>query len=110
MRAMLTAFEIVEGLRGTNAAARFFGVKPPSVTEWVKNGAIPEDKLIRKAALLEEHVAGFTRRDQFPSICEEIWPELAPQPVPHGQPPHQCASAPAPHAGAVAGQGARVAD
>lgn len=73
---MLSASEIIERLNGTNAAARFFGVKPPSVTEWVRNGAIPEDKLIRKAALLEQCVLGFSRRDQFPATCDEIWPEL----------------------------------
>jgi DNA-binding transcriptional regulator YdaS (Cro superfamily) len=74
---MLSASQIVNGLDGTSAAARFFGVKPPSVSEWVKNGAIPEDKLIRKAASLERRVEGFHRRTQFPDCYQEIWPELA---------------------------------
>lgn len=71
-----TAAQIVAGLGGTNAASRFFGVKPPSVTEWVKNAAIPEDKLIRKAALLEQTLPEFSRRAQFPDKYGEIWPEL----------------------------------
>ena len=79
---MLSASEIVEGLDGTNAAARFFGVKPPSVSEWVKRGLIPEDKLIRKAAALERELPGrFDRRTQWPDTFREIWPELGEQPV-----------------------------
>lgn len=74
---MLSAHEIVVRLEGTNAAARFFGVKPPSVTEWVRNGAIPEDKLIRRAAALERCIPSFSRQDQFPQSFQEIWPELA---------------------------------
>jgi DNA-binding transcriptional regulator YdaS (Cro superfamily) len=74
---MLNAAEIVEALDGTNAAARFFGVKPPSVSEWVKKGEIPEDKLIKKAASLERALNGkFTRRSQWPDTFGEIWPEL----------------------------------
>lgn len=73
---MLSATQIIEGLDGTNAAARFFRVKPPSVTEWLKNGAIPQDKLIRQAARLERRIPGFSRRQQFPDEYLEIWPEL----------------------------------
>lgn len=74
---MISATELIEGLGGTNAAARFFGVKPPSVTAWSKAGVIPEDKLIRKAAALERALPGrFSREDQWPDECREIWPEL----------------------------------
>jgi len=76
MQAMRSAAEIIDHLGGTNEAARFFGVKPPSVTGWVRNGVIPEDRLIRKAAALEKAIPGFTRRDQFPVTYHEIWPEL----------------------------------
>lgn len=77
---MLNAAEIVEGLEGTNAAARFFGVSPPSVSEWLKKGAIPEDKLIRRAALLEGRLPGrFSRQAQWPETFQEIWPEIARQ-------------------------------
>ncbi len=74
---MLNASEIVDGLKGTNAAARFFGVQPPSVSEWVKKGVIPDDRLLRKAALLEECCPGFSRRTQWPDAFRQIWPELA---------------------------------
>lgn len=75
---MLTASEIVEGLGRTNAAARFFDVKPPSVTEWIKKGAIPDEKLIRRAGALERALPGrFSRRTQWPDCYHEIWPELA---------------------------------
>lgn len=73
----MNAAEIVKALDGTNAAARFFGVRPPSVTEWCKNGVIPDDRLIRKAALLERRLPGmFSRREQWPDTHHEIWPEL----------------------------------
>jgi hypothetical protein len=78
---MLNAVEIVGDLGGTNAAARFFGVQPPSVSEWVKKGEIPEDKLIRKAATLEKQLPRFHRRSQWPETYHEIWPELAPMPA-----------------------------
>lgn len=90
---MLTATQIVAHLSGTNAAARFFGVKPPSVTAWMKKGEIPEGKLLRKAAALERCIPGlFSRRDQWPHEYGEIWPELAD------------AVAPAPTATATAGE------
>lgn len=74
---MRTAAEIVSDLGGTNEAARFFGVKPPSVTDWVKKGEIPDDRLVRKAAKLEERLPGkFSRRTQWPQEFAEIWPEL----------------------------------
>ena len=78
MAPMLSAPQIVDALGGTNAAARFFGVKPPSVTEWLRNGVIPEDKLLRRAAVLEQQVPGFTRQGQFPEVWSDIWPELRP--------------------------------
>lgn len=78
---MLTAAEIIDRLDGTNAAARFFGVAPPSVSEWVRKGCIPEDRLIRKAALLEQRVEGFDRRTQWPESFRDIWPELTGNPA-----------------------------
>lgn len=74
---MLTASQIVEILGGTNATARFFGVKPPSVCKWVTNGVIPEGKLLKRAAALERSYPDrFSRQSQWPSDCHEIWPDL----------------------------------
>jgi len=73
----LTAHEIVRVLGGTNATARFFGVRPPSVSGWLERGAIPDDRLITMAASLEAHTAGrFSRKRQWPDRYLVIWPEL----------------------------------
>lgn len=73
-----SAAEIVKILGGVNATARFFGLKPPSVTEWVKVGVVPDERLIPKAALIESVSGGeFSRIAQFPDRWREIWPELA---------------------------------
>lgn len=44
MHKELTADEIIDALGGTSETARFFGIKPPSVSEWRKNG-IPSVQL-----------------------------------------------------------------
>ena len=73
-----SAAEIVKILGGVNATARFFGLKPPSVTEWVKVGVVPDERLIPKAALIETLSKGdFNRAAQFPDRYQEIWPEYA---------------------------------
>lgn len=72
-----TAAEIVALLGGTNAAARFFKVKPPSVSVWLREQSIPDERLIPMAASIERESSGrFTRRDQWPDRYAEIWPEL----------------------------------
>ena len=72
-----TAAEIVALLGGTNAAARFFQVKPPSVSVWLRENTIHDDRLVSKAALLEQKTGGeFSRRKQWPDRYSEIWPEL----------------------------------
>lgn len=77
-----SAAEIVKILGGVNATARFFGLKPPSVTEWVKVGEVPEERLIPKAASIETLSGGdFSRAGQFPDRYLEIWPELAIDPA-----------------------------
>lgn len=74
---MKSAAEIVKILGGVNATARFFGLRPPSITEWVKGGVVPDERLIPKAALIEVISKGeFTRAAQFPGRYLEIWPEL----------------------------------
>lgn len=72
-----TASEIVRALGGTNAAARFFGVRPPSVSGWLRAGLIPDERLIPYAAKLEREPAiEFSRLAQWPERAAEIWPEL----------------------------------
>lgn len=79
----LTAKQIVQLLGGTNAAARFFGVRPPSVTYWLNHNVIPDERLIPFAAELESKTAGsFARSVQWPERWRRIWPEMA---APAGQ-------------------------
>ena len=74
-----TASEIVKALGGTNAAARFFGVRPPSVSGWLRADLIPDERLIPYAAKLERQPGiEFSRLAQWPERAAEIWPELAP--------------------------------
>jgi len=73
-----TASEIVRALEGTNAAARFFGVRPPSVSGWLRVDAIPDERLMPIAAELEAQTKGwFSRATQWPDRWQRIWPELA---------------------------------
>lgn len=37
---------VIERLGGTAAVAAIFGIKPPSVSEWKKDGAIPSARLM----------------------------------------------------------------
>lgn len=94
MRAMsMTAFEIVSMLDGPNAAGRFFDVSPPSVIGWLRASAIPEGRLIERAAELEKaYPERFNRKAQWPHKFEKIWPELAAATAPEikpEQPPAQ---------------------
>lgn len=74
----MTSDEFLDALGGTFIVARLLGIKPPSVTGWRGRSVfgIPEDKLIRLAPVSEERGIA-TRRELLPSICEQIWPELA---------------------------------
>ena len=72
-----TATELIEILGGTNAVARLFSVRPPSVTGWRRDG-IPADKRIRMAPLIEKVTGGrIDRVTMFPDDWHRIWPELA---------------------------------
>ena len=80
---LLTAPEIIVLLGGLNAASRFFGVKPPSVSGWLESESIPEGRLIKKAAELEQAIPDgkFSRREQWPYEYRSIWPELDGPPI-----------------------------
>jgi hypothetical protein len=80
--------EIINRLGGTNAVARKALVRPPSVSEWKRNG-IPEERLVLLAFDIER-VLGIPRWKLLPKRWTSIWPELigtegAP-PVPANEP------------------------
>lgn len=76
----MTPEKIIDGLGGTSAVARFFDIRPPSVSDWKKSG-IPDDKLIRLAPLVEQKGIA-TRKELFPNDWHLIWPELVtPEPA-----------------------------
>lgn len=78
---MLKAPEIITLLGGPHAAGRFFGVKPPSVMGWIGSGVIPEGRLLKRAAKIEQlHPGAFSRREQWPDEYLDIWPEMAAAP------------------------------
>lgn len=82
--------KIIDELGGTKVLAEFFNIRPPSVSEWRKNG-IPKDRLICLAPMCEQR--GFaSRKTLFPEEWRRIWPELigiegAPE-VPAGESTH----------------------
>lgn len=57
--------EVIEALHGTSAVARICNVKPPSVSEWRRNGRFPEAKC--PAIELES-------KGQYP--CEVLRPDV----------------------------------
>lgn len=73
-----TSTEIVQALGGTYKAAKFFNVKPPSVSAWLEKGVIPDERLIPYAARLEVTLQGrFARLAYWPQRPKDIWPDLA---------------------------------
>lgn len=73
---LMDSSQLIDALGGTTVVATLLNVKPPSVHAWRK-GAIPDDKLIRLAPVLEK--AGvITRKELFPLDWQAIWPELVP--------------------------------
>jgi hypothetical protein len=68
--------EFIKALDGTNAVAKYLGIKPPSVSGWREKGVIPEGKLIRLAPYAESRGVK-SRRELFPQDWAQIWPELA---------------------------------
>lgn len=56
---------IISTLGGLTAVAKLCGVKPPSVHEWVKRGAIPADRCEQ----IERATGGAVR-------CEDLRPDL----------------------------------
>lgn len=70
------AEKIIKLLGGVCAVAKRLGIKPPSVSGWLKDG-IPKDKLIILALDIERLSKGkYTRKSLLPDCYAEIWPEL----------------------------------
>lgn len=71
----MTADALIEAVGGTSFVAEFFGIKPPSVSEWRTNGFIPEGRLVQ-LALLAEKKGVATRKSLFPESFHRFWPDL----------------------------------
>lgn len=77
----MTDPEIIQLLGGVNAVARMLDIKPPSVSDWLKDG-IPEGRLRDLAGQIEIKSAGrFSRRTRWPDKYAFYWPELAQAPA-----------------------------
>ena len=73
----MTDAEIIELLGGVTVVARYFEIKPPSVSGWLETG-IPEVRLMALAPQLELRSNGrFTRKARWPETYSFFWPELA---------------------------------
>lgn len=82
----MTDPEIIELLGGVNAVARALRIKPPSVSDWLKDG-IPEGRLRDLAGQIEIKSNGrFSRRARWPDMYTFYWPELASGPANTAQP------------------------
>ena len=81
----MTDPEIIHLLGGVNAVARMLDIKPPSVSDWLKDG-IPEGRLRDLAGQIELKSNGrFTRRERWPDKYAFYWPELAQTPASSAQ-------------------------
>ena len=77
----MTDPEIIHLLGGVNAVARMLDIKPPSVSDWLKDG-IPEGRLRDLAGQIEIKSDGkFSRRERWPDKYAFYWPELAQAPA-----------------------------
>lgn len=64
-------------LGGVKAVSRKTGVSVQAVNKWKLQNAIPVDKLMMLAALIEKESHGLvTRQDMFPRSWMWVWPEL----------------------------------
>lgn len=73
----MTDQDIIKTLGGVNAVARLLGVRPPSVSNWLKRG-IPDSRLREMGAQIEIKSGGaFSRKERWPENYAIYWPELA---------------------------------
>jgi hypothetical protein len=72
----LTPNQIIDLLGGTKQVSNMAKVSQAAVTHW-RTGAIPEGKLVKLAASIEEKTCGLiSRKTLFPHDWQKIWPEL----------------------------------
>jgi len=70
---LITASTLVDFLGGTTAVAESLDIKPPSVSDWRKNG-IPRSRVLELALIHGRQVA--SRDDLAPGRWHHIWPGL----------------------------------
>lgn len=80
MNLNLTHQQIIGLLGGVKAVSRKTNVSVQAVNKWKLQDAIPVDKLMMLAALIEKESHGLvTRQDMFPKSWMWVWPELMPK-------------------------------
>ena len=80
MNLNLTHQQMIGLLGGVKAVSRKTGVSVQAVNKWKLQNAIPVDKLMMLAALIEKESHSLvTRQDMFPKSWMWIWPELVPK-------------------------------
>ena len=77
MNLNLTHQQMIGLLGGVKAVSKKTGVSVQAVNKWKLQSAIPIDKLMMLAALIEKESHGLvTRKDLFPNNFWLIWPEM----------------------------------
>jgi hypothetical protein len=80
MNLNLTHQQMIGLLGGVKAVSRKTSVSVQAVNKWKLQDAIPIDKLMMLAALIEKESHGLvTRQDMFPKSWMWVWPEIVPK-------------------------------
>lgn len=80
MNLNLTHQQMINLLGGVKAVSKRTGVSVQAVNKWKLQDAIPVDKLMMLAALIEKESHGLvTRQDMFPKSWLWVWPEIVPK-------------------------------
>jgi len=80
MNLNLTHQQMISLLGGVKAVSKRTGVSVQAVNKWKLQNAIPVDKLMMLAALIEKESHGLvTRQDMFPKSWLWVWPEIVPK-------------------------------
>ena len=80
MNLNLTHQQMIGLLGGVKAVSKRTGVSVQAVNKWKLQDAIPVDKLMMLAALIEKESHGLvTRQDMFPKSFMWVWPDTMPK-------------------------------